>query len=92
MDKKIVAETIITCHANADFDAIASMVAAKKLYPEGVLIFPGSQEKNIKDFFLESTSYLYNFKHANDVDIEKVKKLFWLIPNSTLEYLIYTKY
>ncbi|MDK2921933.1 MAG: hypothetical protein PWR24_1490 [Desulfonauticus sp.] len=75
MDKKIVAETIITCHANADFDAIASMVAAKKLYPEGVLIFPGSQEKNIKDFFLESTSYLYNFKHSNDVDIEKVKKV-----------------
>lgn len=75
MKEKIKAKTIITCHANADFDAIAAMVAAKKLYPESVLIFPGSQEKNIKDFFLESTSYLYNFKHINDIDISEVKKV-----------------
>ena len=32
---------IITTHINADFDALSSMVAAKKLYPEAVLVFPG---------------------------------------------------
>ncbi len=36
---------VITTHINADFDSVASMLAAKKLYPEAVLAFPGSQEK-----------------------------------------------
>jgi len=48
---------IITSHTNADFDALASMVAAKKLYPDAKLVFPGSQEKSMRDFFLESTLY-----------------------------------
>ena len=72
---KIKAETIITCHVNADFDALAAMVAASKLYPEAVLIFPGSQEKNIKNFFIQSATYLYNFKSSKDIDYTQVKKL-----------------
>ncbi len=28
---------VITTHMNADFDSLASMVAAKKLYPEAVM-------------------------------------------------------
>ncbi|MBW1814424.1 MAG: hypothetical protein JRJ39_12375, partial [Deltaproteobacteria bacterium] len=36
--------TIITSHMNADFDAFASMLAAKKLYPDALVVFPGSQE------------------------------------------------
>ena len=31
--------TIITGHINADFDAIAAMVAASKLYPGAAMIF-----------------------------------------------------
>ncbi|MBW2556957.1 MAG: hypothetical protein JRE07_08675, partial [Deltaproteobacteria bacterium] len=38
--------TIITTHINADFDALASMLAAQKLYPDSIAVFPGSQEKN----------------------------------------------
>ena len=34
---------VITTHINADFDCLASMVAAKKLYPEAKLVFSGSQ-------------------------------------------------
>ncbi|WP_246804072.1 DHH family phosphoesterase [Desulfosarcina cetonica] len=37
--------TIITSHVNADFDAMASMLAAQKLYPDAKVVFPGSQEK-----------------------------------------------
>ena len=44
--------TIITTHVNADFDALASMLAAQKLYPDGLVVFPGSQEKNLKNFFI----------------------------------------
>ena len=36
---------IITSHINADFDSLASMVAAKKLYPEAEIVFAGSQKK-----------------------------------------------
>jgi len=41
---------IITSHINADFDAFASAVAAKKLYPDAVIVFPGSMEKKVRDF------------------------------------------
>ncbi len=34
---------VITSHHNADFDSLSSMVAAKKLYPDALLVFPGSQ-------------------------------------------------
>ena len=33
------AHTIITAHANADYDALGAMVAASKLYPDAVLVF-----------------------------------------------------
>ena len=56
----IRAKTIITSHINADFDAIGAMLAAQLLYPEAVIIFPGSQEKNLRDFFVSSMSYLFN--------------------------------
>lgn len=39
---------LITTHANADFDALASMVAAKKLYPEARMMLPGSQEAGVR--------------------------------------------
>jgi tRNA nucleotidyltransferase (CCA-adding enzyme) len=55
-EKKIQPKIIITSHTNADFDAIASMLADQKLYPESVVIFPGSQEKNLRDFFVSSMS------------------------------------
>lgn len=41
---------IITSHLNADFDALASVMAAKRLYPEASIVFPGSLEKKARDF------------------------------------------
>jgi tRNA nucleotidyltransferase (CCA-adding enzyme) len=41
------AQTVITTHINADFDALASLLAAQKLYPEARVVFPGAQEKNL---------------------------------------------
>ena len=67
--------TIITSHANADFDSVASMLAAQKLYPESVVIFPGSQEKNLRDFFISSMSYLFNMENPENIDFSSVKQL-----------------
>lgn len=62
------ASTIITSHNNADFDALASIIAAGKLYPGAVLVFPGSQERNLRNFFIQSATYMFNFRNARDVD------------------------
>jgi tRNA nucleotidyltransferase (CCA-adding enzyme) len=66
---------VITSHTNADFDALASMVAAKKLYPEAKLVFPGSQEKSMRDFFLESAFYAMDIERLKNVDVETVTRL-----------------
>jgi len=67
--------TVITTHVNADFDAFASMLAAQKLYPEALVVFPGSQEKNLRDFFVKSMVYLYNIVKIKDIDLNAVKRL-----------------
>jgi tRNA nucleotidyltransferase (CCA-adding enzyme) len=68
-------KTIITAHANADFDALASMIAASRLYPDAALIFPGSQEKNLRNYFIQSTTYLFDFKSFKDIDPTDVELL-----------------
>jgi tRNA nucleotidyltransferase (CCA-adding enzyme) len=66
---------VITTHLNADFDALASMVAAKKLYPEAILVFPGAQEGNLRDFFIRSSFYFLDFAKAKNVAPEEIKRL-----------------
>ncbi len=61
--------TVITTHINADFDALASLLAAQKLYPEALIVFPGSQEKNLRNFFISSMAYLFNMREIGAVDL-----------------------
>lgn len=67
--------TVITSHLNADFDAIASMLAAQKLYPGALVVFPGSKEKTLRNFFIQSMVYLFNIVDINDIDFNKIEKL-----------------
>jgi tRNA nucleotidyltransferase (CCA-adding enzyme) len=67
--------TIITSHLNADFDAMASMLAAQKLYPEALVVFPGSQEKNLRNFFIQSMVYLFNIGELGKIDFSAVTRL-----------------
>ena len=64
---------VITCHINADFDSFASMVAAKKLYPEAKIVFPGSQEKKVRDFL--SAFQTIEVNRIKDIDFSKVRRL-----------------
>lgn len=41
---------VITTHQNADFDALASMVAAGKLYPEARFVLPSTLNQNVREF------------------------------------------
>lgn len=64
---------IITSHTNADFDAFASITAAKKLYPGAIAVFPGSQEKKVRDFI--AAFHPAEMPRAKDIDLSDVKKL-----------------
>lgn len=64
---------IITSHINADFDSLASMVAAKKLYPDAEMVFPGSQEKKLRDFL--EVFHPVKIKRIKDIDLTKVTRL-----------------
>ncbi len=66
---------VITTHLNADFDCLGSMIAARRLYPEAVLVFPGSQERGLRDFLLHSTLYAYNFKRLKEIDLSQISRL-----------------
>ena len=67
--------TVITTHINADFDALASMLAAQKLYPDSLVVFPGSQEKNLRNFFIQSMVYLLNIASVKEIDISNIGRL-----------------
>ena len=62
---------IITTHLNADFDCLASMVAAHKLYPQARLVFSGSAEKSVQEY-LEQSSQSFDFCRIKDIDLEQV--------------------
>ncbi len=72
---KRVPSTIITTHINADFDAIASALAAKKLHPEGIIVLPGSQSKGTREFIVNSASYILDPVRISEVDLSKVTRL-----------------
>ncbi len=67
--------TIITTHLNADFDAIASMLAAQKLYPNSVVVFPGAHEKNLKNFFINSLVYLFKMVNIKEIDQYEISRI-----------------
>ena len=67
--------TVITTHINADFDAVASLLAAQKLYPGSVVVFPGSQEQTLRNFFIDSMVYLFNMADMNSIDFSTVSRL-----------------
>ena len=66
---------VITTHINADFDGMASMIAAQKLYPDALLVFPGSQEKTLREFIAQTLLYKYDFLKAKQIIPEKITTL-----------------
>ncbi|MBU4119515.1 MAG: CBS domain-containing protein [Proteobacteria bacterium] len=66
---------VITTHVNADFDGLASMIAANKLYPNAVLAFSGSQERNLRDFLAQSVQYHYTFQRLKNIPQDQIQRL-----------------
>ncbi len=66
---------IITTHINADFDGLAAMVSAKKLYPEAKLVFAGSQEKSVREFLAQQFHNIHQFIKIKQVELTDVRRL-----------------
>lgn len=65
---------LITTHINADFDALGSLVAAKKLYPDSRLLLPGSQEEAVRDF-LSLAGELITVESERECKVDDVDRL-----------------
>lgn len=66
---------IITTHTNADFDTLASIIAAKKLYPDAVVVFPAGVEKAVGDFLEKYPPKDFEHVGANRINTDEVKRL-----------------
>jgi len=65
---------IITTHKGADFDAAASVLAAKILCPEAVAVLPKSLNPNVKAF-LSIHKDLFEIQTPPGIELDKVTRL-----------------
>ena len=65
---------IITTHKGADFDAAASVLAAKILYPEAIAALPKSLNPNVKAF-LSIHKDLFEIQTPPGIELDKVTSL-----------------
>lgn len=65
---------VIVSHVNTDFDALASMIAAKKLYPDAEVVLSDRQDPLVTRF-LNIYRDTLPLKQANDIDWEEVTEV-----------------
>lgn len=65
---------IILAHRQLDFDALASMVAAQKIYPNSVLVMDGKPNVYVQDFLALSKDQL-RFRKAQDINVDEVSRI-----------------
>ncbi len=65
---------VITTHLNADFDCLAAMVAAHKLYPEARMVFSGSAERTVNRYLKERGGWI-DITKLKSVDLDAVDTL-----------------
>jgi tRNA nucleotidyltransferase (CCA-adding enzyme) len=63
---------VIATHANADFDGLASMVAARKLFPGAKVVLPAGGQESVRKFLAVHDLDISNIK---DVDLSTVTRL-----------------
>ncbi|HEX5645742.1 MAG TPA: DHH family phosphoesterase, partial [Nitrospira sp.] len=63
---------VIATHSNTDFDGLASMVAARKLFPEAKLVIPAGAQETLRDFL---AVHDLNITKLKDIDVTQVSRL-----------------
>jgi len=65
---------VIISHQSTDFDSLAAMVAAKKVYKDALLVFTGAVERNVKKF-ISIYGELIEITPFKKIKIEEITKL-----------------
>ena len=65
---------IITSHIYADLDALASMIAAKKLYPDAVMVFPGTLSRSVEEFMALHRDK-FDIKTPKQIELDQVRRV-----------------
>ncbi len=65
---------VIISHQSTDFDSLAAMVAAKKIYKDALLVFTGAVEKNVRKF-ISIYRDLIEITPFKKIKIEEITKL-----------------
>lgn len=65
---------IIIGHNNTDFDCLASMLAARKLYPEAQLVLPGNTGREVREF-INMYMDIFNFIEAGEVELQMLTRI-----------------
>ena len=66
---------LITSHTNADFDSLACMVAARRLYPGAQLVFSGAAEALVRRYLEKHREDLPEMVSLKGMDLTKVERL-----------------
>lgn len=65
---------VIVGHTSADFDCLSAMIAAKKIYEDALVVFPGAIEENVRKFILLYENAL-NISPMKSIDLDKITEL-----------------
>lgn len=65
---------VVISHTNTDFDSLAAMVAARKLYPDATLVLTGSPDQSVKDFLAIHKSWI-QVCSTKEVDSRAVRRV-----------------
>lgn len=74
MERQVEPMEFIVSHGNTDFDSLASMVAAKKLYPEAQMVFSGKLGREVKEY-MALYKNLLDIKQMGQVNVQETTKL-----------------
>ncbi|MCU0538269.1 MAG: CBS domain-containing protein [Desulfobacterales bacterium] len=72
---------IVTTHKNADFDALASVIAATLLFPDALAVLPKTLNPNVKAFLSIHKDLFLTYTPA-DIDLKAVRRLIVVDANS----------
>lgn len=67
--------TLITSHANADADALAAMLAVRRLHDDAALLFPGTQEDSLARVYANLNKKKFNFLEPGAIDWNQYDRL-----------------
>jgi tRNA nucleotidyltransferase (CCA-adding enzyme) len=77
---------LIVTRAGADFDGLASMIAAKKLYPEAELVLNGEPQPGVRTYLAQEFRHIYGIKQPHHIIPSRVRRLI-LVDTRQAEHL-----